>query len=57
MHTGACSDGDSGHHTSEDHDGWDKGVTRYGVDGGDAGRVYVYEWRVVGTLTAWWSLS
>ena len=47
IHMGACSDGDSGHHTREDHDGWQKGATRYGEKsggGGDGGRVYVDAW-------------
>ena len=42
-HSGACSDGDSGHLTSEDHDGGQKTATRYGdkrgTGGGDGARV------------------
>ena len=42
-HSGACSHGDSGHLTSEDHDGGQKTATRYGdkrgTGGGDGARV------------------
>ena len=42
-HSGACSDDDSGHLTSEDHDGGQKTATRYGdkrgTGGGDGARV------------------
>ena len=42
-HSGACSDGDSGHLTSEDRDGGQKTATRHGdkrgTGGGDGARV------------------
>jgi hypothetical protein len=39
IHSGACSGSDSGHLTSEDRHGEDKGATRYGDKCGEGGAV------------------